>query len=104
MTETQSKGLPPYVKLAIAEKGAGSFDTLLAYRLANAFEVGQPFSIEVVNSIFNASRIEFGAKPSARDNLDVQNIYNTLSPHIARIKRLRGNAFSSEIFKLIFEH
>lgn len=95
--------LPKAISQALTEKGAGSFDTLFSYRLAAAAATGSALSIDFVANVFHASRIEFGTSPSPRDKFDIEHIYEALKPHFEKVRRMRGNAAFSEIFRLIYE-
>ncbi len=89
---------------SVAENDAGWFDRLFAFQMSERLRAGEPFSLNLVKEIFAETARARTTVPSSRDALDIQRIYDVLSPRVPSLLRLHGTDCYTEIFRLIFEH
>ena len=86
-----------------AENSVSEFDRLFAYLMAERLRDGQPYSMQLVATVYEETEQRKNARQSPYDVRYVQRIHDALAPQVAFLRRLRGSDGYSAVFRLIFQ-
>ena len=83
---------------------AQSVSGLFAFLTAKRLSSGEAFSRNLVKTVFDEVGKAMNAKPTARDELDLQDLYDRILPHLDQLSGLAMLDQYAAIFRMIYEH
>lgn len=102
MTNLDHQELLGRVMHSVRANEAGWFDRLFAYLFGMRIAQGEAFTQALVGEVFAETMRTASATPSSRDQLDIEELFDVLRPHVERLRSLRYPEQYAEIFKLIY--